>query len=228
MTVLDAQRGGHEALLVPKVEGGFDILVDPRPRHGRAVHDEVAHQRLSRRRVRFRIAHEIGHSFFYDRRCRPARRLLNHSDAEERFCDAFASALLVPPTTVTRRAATPKTVSYLSSKLDVSVELAGRAVAKSNPGIAVLGLRPVSDATGTAFGVLWSTTTPGFPPDAELTGHWVDVATREGGADRILDLGRKRGVFRLKIERVSRTYWVASIVRHAAKRETVDPLLVTD
>ena len=47
LAVLDTGCRGHEALLVPRVEGGFDILVDPVPTRGRAVHDEVARARLS-------------------------------------------------------------------------------------------------------------------------------------------------------------------------------------
>jgi hypothetical protein len=117
--------------LVPKIKGGFQILVDP----GRAPSAATR-----RRRLRFRLAHEPGHSFFYDRRPRPARRLLNHSSVEEQFCDTFASALLLPPTTVARRPATLETILDLSNKLDVSVQLVGSAVARTNAGSFVLGL----------------------------------------------------------------------------------------
>src|SRR5687768_295172 len=63
---LGTQVGRHEALLVPSHEGGFTVLIDPRTRR-----DGVAPSMTSRRRFRFRLAHEIGHSFFYDRSRKP-------------------------------------------------------------------------------------------------------------------------------------------------------------
>ncbi len=214
LAVLDTGCRGHEALLVPRVEGGFDILVDPVPTRGRAVHDEVARARLSRRRMRFRIAHEIGHSFFYDRRCRPARRLLGHSDAEEAFCDAFANALLVPPSVVARCSPTPKAILDLANKLDVSVEAAGRAFAKSIPRLSVLGLRPVPRGNRVvgAIVVLWSAGSTRFSANAELRNPWIEFAERERDTEQVLDLGTKRGVFRARIAKLGRSYYVAALL----------------
>ena len=52
----------HDALMVPRRDGVFVILVDPIPKSGAMIAPDVG-----RHRNRFRIAHEIGHSFFYDR-----------------------------------------------------------------------------------------------------------------------------------------------------------------
>ncbi|GEM_PF-5489763 len=62
-------------------------------------------------RARFTLAHEIAHTFFYDHSTVPASRLdkkqltnlraygtINGFDVEERFCDEFASELLLPVT----------------------------------------------------------------------------------------------------------------------------------
>jgi Zn-dependent peptidase ImmA (M78 family) len=57
---------------------------------------------LSPRRARFDIAHEIGHTLFYDIGASPPRRLLQPGDAakmsvkEESLCSEFARQLLVP------------------------------------------------------------------------------------------------------------------------------------
>jgi hypothetical protein len=76
-------------LLVPEANGGFSILIDRsrRPRTVRTVFQEG--------RSRFLIAHELAHSMFYDRSSAPHRRMVPANANEERFCDAFASALLV-------------------------------------------------------------------------------------------------------------------------------------
>jgi hypothetical protein len=182
--VLDAGIGGHEALLVPRVEGGFEILVDPSPK----IDSKQPQQRVWRRRVRFRIAHEIGHSFFYDRKCRPARRLLANSEAEETFCDAFANALLVPPTVVARLPATPKSIVDLADNFDVSVEAAGRAFVKSKPGMSVLGLRPVLKGNAIeGFVVLWSAGPSSFFVGAPLGSRWARLANDRGAEDESMD-----------------------------------------
>src|SRR5260221_7349902 len=79
-----ANNDGHhlpEALLIPTAGGTFTIV----------VRRDDYQQRVNRQRSRFRIAHEIGHSFFYDRSLRPPKKLTDDSKNEERFCDKFAS-----------------------------------------------------------------------------------------------------------------------------------------
>jgi len=83
--------GTHEALLVPRPDGTFVVLVDP----ARGTSD--LGPMIGEHRLRFRVAHEVGHGFFYDRARRPPSRLAALSPREETFCNAFAAALLLPP-----------------------------------------------------------------------------------------------------------------------------------
>jgi hypothetical protein len=49
---------------------------------------------------RFAIAHELGHTLFYDLNGAPPERVIHlslHDPVEEELCDTFAAALLVPP-----------------------------------------------------------------------------------------------------------------------------------
>jgi len=77
-----------EAMLTPCPDGSFTV----------GISRELV--RLDARRLspplEFLIAHEIAHSFFYDRRRLPPHRLTGPSLAEEAFCDLFAQHLLLP------------------------------------------------------------------------------------------------------------------------------------
>lgn len=91
---LQAADGGLEAVMAPK-DGGFVFVVDPEPTPdqkrawGHLPTDEVrAHV------VNSRLAHELGHVFFYGL---DGRRLLRASRQEEAFCDAFADMLFPAP-----------------------------------------------------------------------------------------------------------------------------------
>lgn len=92
---LDADWGGVQALMAPAA-GGFLFVVDPRPSPACPSGSlNVGVEVLERAIFSRRLAHELGHVFFYDTGS-PARRLLRHSEAEEKYCDAFAAALLLP------------------------------------------------------------------------------------------------------------------------------------
>lgn len=134
---LHADRGGNEALLVPLPDGRFSVRVDPRPRGGWGSHRELRDE-MTQQRLRFRVAHEIGHTFFYERAKSGLRRRLRGSAAEERFCDHFAAALLVPPEQARARPLTAKSAIELHRCFDVSVELAGRALAAAHPDAEVI------------------------------------------------------------------------------------------
>lgn len=75
-----------EAVLVP-IERGFLVRLRPG---------------VSEHRARFSLAHEIGHTFFYDLSASPPRRLLGmqHNVLRDRkkedICNAFARELLIP------------------------------------------------------------------------------------------------------------------------------------
>ena len=78
---------GCRAKLIP-VERGFEIRVD-----------ESLRYRFRRENWRFTIAHEIGHTFFYDLDTVVPRRYPGipvGNIPEERFCDLFACELLMP------------------------------------------------------------------------------------------------------------------------------------
>jgi len=84
-----------EGELLPLDSGGFRVRISRGP---------------STSRARFSIAHEIGHTFFYDLESAPPKRLatataiqssrnigqVRSQRLEESFCDAFASELLLP------------------------------------------------------------------------------------------------------------------------------------
>jgi hypothetical protein len=85
-SALGARSGGLQALLLPRLTGGFTVVVDPESTPAQVD----AAPALVRR---WRLAHEYGHTFFYTRRPVP-RRSRPPTVEEELFCDAFANALL--------------------------------------------------------------------------------------------------------------------------------------
>lgn len=78
---LSAVTGGLEAALVPDFGHTFEVICDPSSRED------------STSPIRFRVAHEIAHTLFYDWTEEPPRRTGPGGAAEEAFCDAFAAAL---------------------------------------------------------------------------------------------------------------------------------------
>lgn len=81
------QARHHSASLMPRSRG--DLIFEIRHNE-----DEL---RRSRRRWRFSIAHEFGHTFFFERFGERAVRLPRWSSSgEESFCNAFAGDLLCP------------------------------------------------------------------------------------------------------------------------------------
>jgi hypothetical protein len=135
---LAVDRGGYEALMFPALDGRLHIRVDTRPKTAWGTESDELRGQTRRHRLRFRVAHEVAHSFFYERNARGARRRRGASPAEERFCDLFASALLLPPEAV--RAAAPAAASVLAlhRHFDVSVEAAARALADTYPNLDIV------------------------------------------------------------------------------------------
>lgn len=130
---LAVDRGGHEALMFPGVDGRLLIRVDARPKQPWATSCDGLREQTRRHRLRFRVAHEVAHSFFYDRDAHGARRRRRSTPAEERFCDHFASVLLLPPAAVHAMPATAESVLALHQRFDVSVETAARRLAEAQP-----------------------------------------------------------------------------------------------
>lgn len=135
---LAVNRGGHEALMFPGQDGRLHIRVDPRPKTAWGTDSAELRRETCRHRLRFRVAHEVAHSFFYERDPRGARRRRGGSPAEERFCDLFASGLLVPPEAARATAPTAPSVLTLHQHFDVSVEAAARALAEAHSDLDVV------------------------------------------------------------------------------------------
>lgn len=122
--LVDASLGdaGREALLIPRSRG-FRIVINS---------DFIAttgQQALGRQRRRFRVAHELGHTFFYSLGTgRPRRRFPSGGLEEERFCDEFARSLLAPSP---EGEVCADEVLALQARYDVSLEVAARTAAAS-------------------------------------------------------------------------------------------------
>lgn len=133
--------GGAEAMLVPVDENAFVIVVDPRPYGGWRPMAAMERSVLERRRLRFRVAHEMAHSFFYRRESgRAPRRTDAPSQHEERFCDEFAAALLLPPAVVVESHPTTEEIYLLANRFDVSVQLVARSMASYHLSVASVAL----------------------------------------------------------------------------------------
>lgn len=124
---LRAADGGLRACLIPSGRNQFSIFVDPSP-----MPTEQAESPLAV--VAYRIAHELGHTLFYDRGA-PPRRLVPYQVAEESFCDDFAACLLVPPA-IAVRAATPQRVCALASRYGAPQFAVARASSLASVGVA--------------------------------------------------------------------------------------------
>ena len=136
---LSSAAGGTEAQLAPIDDDSFVICVDPMPRADVTAVSGCRADVL-RRRVSFRIAHELAHTFFFWRGAGRPAQSLRITPALERFCDVFAAELLLPRAVAAGLPFSPSSVLTLHERFDVSVELAVRAC---------------SDAHGSARAGLW-------------------------------------------------------------------------
>lgn len=133
--LMSAARGGPEAMLRPDTsEDRFIIELDPTPRGGWGDLSPDARAGLARRRLAFRVGHELGHTFYFDRRFgrAPVRRVAN-SEAQERWCDEFARALLIPPGAAASLSSSSSSVFELQRRYDTSLEVAARALSAAHP-----------------------------------------------------------------------------------------------
>jgi hypothetical protein len=137
---LGSSTGGAEAMLLPEDGGGFRILVDPRPLGGWGATGADFDASL-RRRLRFRVLHEVGHTLFFevDGGARP-RRVGTPTEWEELFCDRLAAALLLPPAAVRAAPARAEAAYSLSERFDVSAHLVARAFAIYHPDVMSVSL----------------------------------------------------------------------------------------
>jgi hypothetical protein len=121
---------GPEALLIPLEGDRFRIAVDPTPRSGWQCRPSGERAPVARHRFRFRVAHELGHTFFYSR-CGDRRpsRVSRGSSEEEMFCDRFARALLLPDA-VLEKCTEVSTLAQVHRDYGVSLEVTVRAFAE--------------------------------------------------------------------------------------------------
>lgn len=99
---LGATHGGLQAAIVPSRRSEFRIAVDSEPAPTEVwEHSFRPAEDLRHALERSRLAHELGHTFFYrvpNRACETSPvRLAPPKGKEEAFCDQFAASLLVPP-----------------------------------------------------------------------------------------------------------------------------------
>lgn len=128
ITDLGAHRGGLEAAVLP-ARGGFRVLVDPAVRtEVNGLNAELTGN-LGRQRLRFRVLHELAHTFFYDRSDVPVR-VVDGSAAQEAFCDRLAASFLLPTSVVAREQASPEAITMLQARYDVSLQLCVRRFAE--------------------------------------------------------------------------------------------------
>jgi hypothetical protein len=123
----------HTAMLVP-TDDGFHAAVDPMIWNGARNGDAGRH------RLRFVIAHELGHTLFY-RPGKPPSRERPADRHEEKFCQNFANSLLVPRSSALATPLEPEGLYSLARRYDVSLRVAAWAIARARPSIAVLWLR---------------------------------------------------------------------------------------
>jgi hypothetical protein len=128
---MGAGRGGRQGLLVPRPDDRFTITVDATPRGGWDPDlDATRRSAIARRRGRFLAVHELAHILFYRRRRGevPRRAPVHAGEREEAFCDEFARALLISPSSV---AADAGAIVTAAERFDVSLELAARTAAQA-------------------------------------------------------------------------------------------------
>lgn len=134
VTDLGGGAGGPQGLLTPLEHGGFRIEVDPTLPSAGVSGDDPLREEIRRHRTRFIVAHELAHTLFYwDGRNGP-ERFVHDSPEQEQFCDALASALLVPGSSARALPLHPDSVVSLHRSFDVSVEVAARALIEAHQG----------------------------------------------------------------------------------------------
>lgn len=143
-----------EAVLVPTAHGGFRVGVDDRP--PATTHDVLCGEARPTR-VAFRVAHEIGHTMFFDQQGQEQRRSVAWHPVEETFCDEFASHLLMPDQVLNRIPRTAASLAGASAAFSVPLRSVVERVADADGGFAAAMYRR-GDLTGPP---IWSV---GDPP----------------------------------------------------------------
>lgn len=134
---LHGSEGRLQALLFPRTRNRFSVYVDPEPPGGWAQVEPQVQAELREHRMRFRICHEVAHSFFFDRDGDLPTAIVGTSAAQEDICDRFASELLVPREAVEALRCDASSVIQVHKRFRVSLEAAARAFADVHRGLVV-------------------------------------------------------------------------------------------
>lgn len=178
-SALAADTNGLDAVLVPRDDGSFDCLVDPRlassERWQAAGEPPASAQQLVEATLRFRVAHEIGHLFFYSTES-PSRHIGRVTADEEAFCDRFAMALLISHESMAVAPATAHGVIGLAANAGTTPAIAAAGMVEFGTlSAAVAGTRTAGDR----IHIVWSAGLAFDPRGWELpipAGHGVDPA----------------------------------------------------
>lgn len=142
MTPLAADAGRLEASIVPSRFSTFSIRVDDRLTPTGAWEGSGSANSMAgacRAAVRFRAAHELGHTFFFER-TEPPMRHRDADQAEERFCDDFAACVLVAPGLAAMAVARdPAAVVALAVHHDAPIEQVLRSATLGGARVRALG-----------------------------------------------------------------------------------------
>jgi hypothetical protein len=126
---LHGAEGKLQALLFPAPMNRFSVLVDPEPPGGWERVDPGVRSALRDHRLRFRICHEAAHSFFFDRSKHVPTPTVGPSPKQERFCDEFASRILIPRQVIAAMPPEASSIVEVHERFRVSLEVAARAFA---------------------------------------------------------------------------------------------------
>jgi hypothetical protein len=178
---LRGAAAGVQATLAPLDDDRFSVAVDPEPAGGWERVADGVRDDLARHRHRFLLAHELGHTLFYERSGagRPRRRF-SVTAAEEEFCDRFARALLLPDGAVAGHCPTPGDVLRVQRRYDVSLELCVRAFAEVH-GERFFGLLVVKETGTPRLRPQWMTS--GRLSPRWWAADWVQQTLSQGSED---------------------------------------------
>ena len=88
---------------------------------------------IARHRLRFRVCHELGHTFFYERHPdQGPHRREPCGEKEERWCDDFARELLIPHNYAAQLPTRASSAFELHRRFNTSLEVAARALASAH------------------------------------------------------------------------------------------------
>lgn len=211
--VRTAKTGDRDAYLVPRSTAGFDVVVRDGVERTKA---------LARRRLRFALAHEVGHSFFFNRRLVPHDRVCEWTDSEELFCNRFASELLVPSAEVSDLPWTPGSLRLIRDRYDVSLQAAAMSAVVHHPGAIAIALRETDHPTkGRALRIGWKAGEPFVPERARLGSVVAEAAWTKGWARGVeeLRLGQLIGELHVEAEREPDSSQVLVLLRPRTQAE---------